>query len=327
MPQDKSLQAKTLLKEVEVYRSHCLFVEAKKRANDLVAFIDGEVRIRNKDRILQSLQAKIREIDEEADAFEAVALSPRLTAADKARIRKVFSSAYEDGTDAAIYEAATAFQVFGQFEEALAEFRKLVKSKGFRVTAVKNIFRCYIGLSSVKKAVALYLKLYESGSFPPEELGRVRHFLHSVLKMKGISKELPAPETILKLPPKKKQNTPPAARPVEKPKPTPPEPEEIVLEPSLDILSVTLNYPDAKKEKKTIVLDINFQRKNLISMIVPKGNKDLLAYLKPAMRIENLQLSSTDVIFIDDGIVHGLSEIRVGEKQGDYTLTIKLEST
>lgn len=320
MAQDKAAHAKTLLKEIEVYRCHCLFLEARKRAGELIGLIRKNNRLKNREQILNSLKMKVRQIEEEADAFEAVGLSSQLSSADRTRIRKVFSSAYETGTDASVYEAATAFLVFGQFKEALTEFRKLIKSKRFRVTAVKNIFRCYIGLSEVKQAVALYLQLQKAALFPPEELDRIHYFLQSILKMKGISKQLPKPKPSETPPPPEmpvKANPPPEEQ-------EPPVPEEIVLEPSLDILSVTLTYPDQHKNQKSIVLDVSFQRKNTISIIVPGKNVDLLNYLQPGKKLEDLQLNSTDVIYVDDGVVHGKTEIRVGKKQGDYTVTIKL---
>ncbi len=327
MTQGKSEYAKILLKELETYRAHCLFVEARKRADELIHFIRQNDRVANRDRILRSLKAKIREIEEEAEAFDALGLSNRLSASDKTRIQKVFSSTYEEGTDAAVYEAATAFLVFGQYKEALVEFRKLIKSELFRVTAVKNIFRCFIGLSAIKNAVALYMKLQAGSAFPPEELERVRYFLHSILKMKGVDRKLPKPRAAGKPPPPSGPSPPQKPKAPEKPPPMPPPPEEgPVLEPTLDILSVTLSYPDRKKGEQSVVLDVNLQRKNTISMIVPGSLKGLIDYLKPGMRLENVQLSSTDVIFIDDCVVHGKSEIRVGEKRGDYTVTIKLDS-
>jgi tetratricopeptide (TPR) repeat protein len=326
MAQDKAAYAKTLLKEVEVYRSHCLFIEARKRAGDLIGFIRKNDRLKHREQILISLKMKIRQIEEEADAFEAVGLSSHLSPTDRTRIRKAFSSAFEMGTDASVYEAATAFLVFGQFKEALSEFRKLIKSKLFRVAAVKNIFRCYIGLSEIKQAVALYLKLRESALFPPEELDRVHYFLQSILKMKGVSRQLPRPKPAEKPPPPETLETPGPRKPESLEEPEPPAPEEVVVEPSLDILSVTLSYPDQNKKKKSIVLDVSFQRKNTINVIVPGKNLDLLNYLQPGKALEDLQFNSTDIIFVDDGVVHGKTEIRVGKKQGDYTVTIKLGS-
>ncbi len=317
MAQDKVAYAKSLLKEVEVYRSHCLFIEARKRAEDLIGFIRKNDRLKHREQLLNSLKIKIRQIEEEADAFEAVGLSSLLSSADRSRIKKVFSSAYEAGTNASIYEAATAFLVFGQFKEALAEFRKLIKSKLFRVAAVKNIFRCYIGLSEVNHAVSLYLKLQAAAFFPPEELERVRYFLQSVLKMKGVSRQLPKSKSAEKPPPEAPEKPPPRKR-------EPRVPEEMVIEPSLDILSVTLTYPDQNNEQQSIVLDVSFQRRNTISTIVSGKNPDLLDYLQPGKKLADLELKSTDIIYVDDGVVQGKTEIRVGEKQGDYTVTIKL---
>jgi len=316
MAQDKAAYAKTLLKEIEVYRSHCLFVEARKLADELIDFIRMNDGLDNGEQILNSLQTKIRQIEEEADAFEAVGLSSRLSREDKTRIRKVFSSVYQKGTETAVYEAATAFLVFGQFKEALTEFRKLITSTHFRMVAVKNIFRCYIGLSEIDHAVALYLKLQASASIPPDELERIHYFLQSILKMKGISRRLPKPKPTKKLPLQETAKTPEKIEPLF--------PEELVLEPSLDILSVTITYPDRNDEEKSIALDVSLQRKNTISIIAPGKNEALLRHLQLGTTIKNLQLNSTDIIYVNDGMVQGKTEIRVGKKQGDYTVTIKL---
>jgi tetratricopeptide (TPR) repeat protein len=285
MPQDISEHAKVLYKEVETYRAHCLFVEARKRSDELVRFIRKN------------------------EAFDAVGLASHLSARDKALIRRIFSSAFEEGSDASIFEAGNAFLVFGQFKEALAEFRKLIKSRMFRMAAVKNIFRCYIGLSAVKQAVALYLKLHAAGSFPPEALERVRYFLQSILKLRGINRTLPKPIPL------------PQAQ-----KPAPAAPQEVLLEPSLDVLSIKLVYPDHKKREQTIELDVNFQKRNTISVIVPGSNRELIEHLKPGMRLDSIELRTTDLIFMDTGVVHARSEIRVGDKRGDHTVTLRLDS-
>jgi hypothetical protein len=99
---------------------------------------------------------------------------------------------------------------------------------------------------------------------------------------------------------------------------------EILKEESIDILSVILPFDDESQDKKEILLDINFQIRNMVNLIISKQNQDLIDYLKIGKKLNDVQFNSTEIIFKDSCIVSEKSQIRSGPKSGDYTLTLEI---
>lgn len=297
--------AKTLLREIEVYRSHCLFVEAMKRAKELETLIRTSPRIKNKAKNLAALEKKREEIQKEAIAFDTFGASVQLTPTDRKRIKDVIASGCKEGSEAAIHETAIAMLVFGQYEDAIGEFSKLIDSDRFRVPAAKSIVRCFIAKSPPEEAVEQFHQWRASGDFPQDQLESVRVFLDSILKKKGLSLTLEAPEEAEELP-------------TVVPEPLAQEPE------TLDLLSISIPYRDEYQKKKEALLDVHFQRGKTINIIVPVHDRALANYLQPGRVMEDIQVNAADLIYMESCVVHGRSRIRVGNNRGDYTVTLKM---
>jgi hypothetical protein len=298
----KPSRSTTLIKEIETYREHCLYAEARKRAVELANLILENERLRHKKKLLMAVVDRIEAIEEEAEAFAAVGKGVRLSKPEQQRIRRVFSSAFEPGSDAAAHEGAIALLVFGQFATALAEFEKLQKSREFRIPAAKNIIRCLLGLGETKKAVQRYLEWLSSPDFAPEPLEVIRAFLQRALERKGISRRLPKP----KLP------EPPATA------------EAPPIELTLELLSIAIPIEDDEQQRRRHSLDVTFQRGRTISAIVSGKERDLLKRLKPGTTLNEVMFDATDLTYYASCVVYANSTIRVGEKKGDHTVTFKL---
>jgi len=119
-----------------------------------------------------------------------------------------------------------------------------------------------------------------------------------VLEKKGIDKKLPGPVDVPK--------------------------DEISEEEFIDILSIILPLDDESQKKKEFLLDVNFQKQNMINLIISKKNQDLIEYLKTGKKLNDVQFNSTEFIFKDSCIVSEKIPIRSGSKAGDYTLTLEI---
>lgn len=297
----KVARSQTLVREIETYRAHCLFAEARKRAVELANLILANERLKEKKKLLMAVVDKIEAIEEEAEAFSTVGKDVRISNAERRRIQKVFASAFEEGSDPSAFEGAVALMVFGQFGPALVEFEKLLKSREFGVPAAKNIIRCLLGLGSPKRAIQRYLNWLSEKRFDSRQLEIIRAFLQRALDRKGIAKKLPAPKI---------------------PEPAAEEPPPIEL--TLDLLSVVITVQDDRGNEKKYALDVNFQRGKTISLIVEKKERELLRHLKPGRTLKDVLFDSASVQYVASCVVYGNSPIRVGEKRGDHTVTLKL---
>jgi len=287
-----------LLQEIEAYRSHSLFAEAKSRCRELSDIIQKSYQLRNKHRLLATVSKKMKALDNDIRAFEEAGALVQMSIEEQEVVKKLFSFSMEEGTDSAIFEGATALLVFGQYEGAFKEFNKLMKSDALRIVAAKNILRCHMGFSSIDDAIEQYQIWLSGGKLPPEQLDKVRFFLQGILDKKGINKKLPVPIDV--------QN------------------DEVSKEEFIDILSIILPFDDESQKKKEILLDVNFQRRNMINLIISKKDQDLIDYLKTGEKLNDVQFNSAEIIFKDSCTISEKSQIRSGPKAGDYTLTLEI---
>jgi len=146
----------SLLQEIEAYRSHSLFAEAKNRCEELTEFIQKSHQIKDKHRLLATVSKKIKALDNDIRAFEEAGALVQMSDEEQEVVKKLFSFSMEEGTDSAIFEGAAALLVFGQHEGAFKEFNKLLENDALRVIACKNILRCHMGFSSIDDAIKQY---------------------------------------------------------------------------------------------------------------------------------------------------------------------------
>ncbi|MBW1758891.1 MAG: hypothetical protein JRI88_00935, partial [Deltaproteobacteria bacterium] len=95
----------------------------------------------------------------------------------------------------------------------------------------------------------------------------------------------------------------------------------------IDISSIVITLDNGPQKGKEIDLDVNYQRDNTISLIIPKNDKVLIESLKVGLQLDNVQFYSLIGLFIDSAIILDKKRIESGRKKGDYLLNIKILST
>jgi hypothetical protein len=290
------------LLEIETYRSHYLYKEARICCRELAKFIQKTKAVKGKQAFFTKIDKKVKQLEHELEAFSALPASVEMTPHQQSLVRQLFISG-KGGSASADFETATALLVFGQRPAALNAFRALLDDDTHRIAAAKSIIRCHIGDGQTHKAASEYLAWFEDGSFPPKALASVRIFLQAVLTKKGYKQTLPEPAII-------------EEAPVEL---------ELELEPDTgDYLSIVMPFVTKFFRKKEIVLDVNFQRGKRINCIVPSYKKDLRGYFKAGTVFKDVQINGTSTVTFCSIRLTEVSKIRVGNHSGDTTITMEV---
>jgi len=288
---------KTLFREIEVYRSHSLFTEAKGKCQKLAKLIQQSDQIKNKQALLDIVAKKVKGLEKDVRKFGEEVASAKMSTREQDLIKKLFSFSKAKDSDSDALEAATALLIFGQFEKALIEFNELIKIDSLRVFAAKNILRCHIGLSSLDDAITQYSQWVSSGQFPAGGLEKIRSFLQDILNKKGIDKRLPKSGAIADF-----------------------KEEEIQKEEFIDILSIKMPIADGKG----VILDVSYQKGNFISVIIPGNNQVLIDNLKKGLKVNGVQFNSPAVVFKDSCVIAAINQIDSGPQKGNYVLVLRI---
>ena len=288
------------LLEIETYRSHYLYKEARIRCQELAKFIRKTAAVTSKQAFITKISFKIKQIDAEAKAFSTLSATVKMSPEEHTVVRQLFASGKGDSASAA-FETATVLLVFGQRSAALKAFRNLLNNDTHRIVAAKSIIRCHLGDGRIQRAVDEYLAWYMDDSFPHQTIDSVRIFLQAILTKKGYSQQLPEPIIIEEVQSDRATETV-----------------------TSDFLAVVLSYADKRFRAKKVSLDINFQRGKMINCIVPKYEKGLIDFLKAGMVFPDAQISGTDMINFCSVRLSEVSKIRVGQHAGDTTITLEV---
>lgn len=306
---DIKKQIETMFMEAEIYKSHGLFVEAKEKYKLVEQLIQNNDRIANRQNLLDTISKKISDVEIEINKHKKSPSIPELSPKVQDLVKNLFSFSEKKDEDSALLQGAMALAKFGQFERALIEFNELIKKDSLRVAAAKNIVRCHVSLSSLDNAVTEYQQWASSDIFSSGQLEQVRVFLQGILDRKGIDEKLP---TVRK----------PTDATKEKEKE-----EETSQEEFIEISSIGITLGDEQNRGTPIELDVHFQRGNMISFIIPAKDKEMIKNLDVGVRLNDVQFYSPIAVFTASGIVSGKAQIKVGPKQGDYRLDIKIIGT
>lgn len=299
---DIKSRIKALIKEAELYRSQGLLNEAKGKYSNAAKLIQQMERLANKQDLLDGISKKIAALERDINKLEQAPVTREMSTKVQDLIKKLFSFSKEKDKDAAELEGAIALARFGQFDRALTEFNELIKIDSLRVDAAKNILRCHIASSSPDDAVAKYQHWFSSDIFPKQQLEKIRVFLQDILDRKGIDKTLPADT-----------------------KPTEVQGVEIPEEELLDISLIEITLEQGPNKGTQVELDVNFQKGNMLSLIIQSKDIDLLESLEVGARLNNIQFSSSIAIFQGMGIVSSKTQIGTGPRNGDYMLDIEVQ--
>jgi len=298
---------KTILQEAELYHGQGLLAEAKEKYQQAQALIEGSEQVKNREKLLEGIHRKIAGIElHDQKVQQTAATSPELSEKARELIKRLFSFSKEESAEAAALEGAIALAKFGQFSSALTEFNKLIRKESHRTVAAKNILRCHIALASEKAAVKQYEEWVESDLFSVKQLESIRVFLEDNIPPEALEKPLSAPAA-------------PAASAEEE--------TARVEEEFIDISSIGIPFESGPAQGKVIEFDVNFQSGNLLSLIVPQKEGNIIEDLAVGTKINDLQFYSPIAIFNGAGVVSEKSQIKSGPKQGDFCLDIEITST
>jgi len=292
---------KSLLKEASLYGSQGLFVESKQKYLNVLETIKGSKQYRGDEQLLNALNSKIQGIEKKLEASLQDESAPELTPEVQNLILKLFS--FSKNKDNAAIEGAMALAKFGQFDEAMVEFKRLMREGIKPFTAAKNILRCYQNLSSIQGAIAEFEQWISGGTLSNEHLRNLREFLADLLVQEGIEAILP-----------------------EVAAPLPDEPKEPLEEDDIiDINLVSMKLEEGRRKGELVEFDVAFQTGNTVSFTVPSDDEDLLEALKPGKRLPQMQCYSMLAVFNGSGVVSGKTRITSGPKRGDYTLDVTID--
>ncbi|UCF56018.1 MAG: hypothetical protein JSW15_07880, partial [Deltaproteobacteria bacterium] len=291
---------KSLAREAELYRSQGLLDAAKEKYQELLQFIQNDERYSKDKKLVDAVSKKIQTVEENLTEV-AEEDKPELSEEVQNLIQKLFSFAKNKET--AAIEGAVALAKFGQYEKALAEFKRLLNEGILPLEAAKNILRCHLTLSSPDVAIVQFKRWVSRNDFPKGDLKYLRGFLQNILEKRGIEADLP--EVVVPAHEKAKRK----------------KKEEEVL----DISSVGVQFKNGPLKGEMVEFEVTFQSGNTVSVIIPADEKQLLEAFEPGLRLPNMQCYSLIAVFNGSGVVSGKSEITSGPKKGNYTLDITID--
>ena len=97
-------------------------------------------------------------LDKERNKVTKAPSTPEMS--DKAQnlIKDLFTFSHDSDEGSLALEGTISLAKFGQYKRALEEFDKLLSKDNFRVSAAKNIIKCYNEFVSLDRAVEEFLK-------------------------------------------------------------------------------------------------------------------------------------------------------------------------
>lgn len=325
MPMNIGKQIKTLLQEAKLYHSQGLLDEALLKYHYVENLIQGHEQLKNRIKLFDAVSKKIQRLENDIQRIEKAPKKPEVSAKIQDLIKKLFTFTPKMNEDARALEGAVALAKFGQFKRAILEFKVLLKKDSLRVAAAKNIVRCHMALSSVDDAVAEYEQWLSENIFLPNQLQRLRIFFENVLKKEGIDKILPQTkmsaddmETIIHIPE------------IHQVKPHAYENdgfkiEEVEIEDDedLDINSIGITFDSGPQKDQVFEFKVRFQLGNVVSLLIPGREKDLVENFKAGTTINDVQYYSNIAFFNGSGLITAVKKIKIGPLRGDYCVDIE----
>jgi len=329
----------SLLQQGALYRSQGLVDESLSKYSEAIKLLEMNKKIKNRGQLIKGIRGKMQAAKAELEKFEKADDSPEISSKIQDLIKKQF--AFSNDEDSAALEGAVALVKFGQFQRALEEFEKLLERDTMRVDAAKNIIRCHRTLFSLDKAVEQF-KVWMAGNvFEPIQLNKVRVFFEATLERAGMDIDLPEPGK-----PTATADPPPVPEAVKEPalgepviempdidtvEPEPPgiempefELPEMEDDEILDINSIGFTPETGPQKGKMIEFNVSFQTGDVISVLIPGKDKEIIDYFQDDFIIENVQYYSPMAIFNGSGKVFGKTKIESGPRRGHYSVDIKV---
>jgi hypothetical protein len=289
------------LKEADLYCNQGLLADAKKKYLEILKMIGKNEKLMKHKRLIGVINSKIRSVDKALEEIKESAATPELSTDLLLLIKKLFT--FSQTKEAAAIEGAVALAKFGQYEQALMEFQKLLEEGILPVVTAKNIIRCYIALKTPNAAIAQFEKWRSRNIVSDQDLKYVRSFLLSCLEKEGIKAKIPDVE-----------KTPGSLKPTKK--------EEIFLE----ISAITVGFDGGRLKGQKMDFDVHFQSANTVSIVISAVQKSLADAFQAGTRLSSIQCYSPITVFRTSGMVTGKDRIKQGPRQGDFAVDITIDT-
>lgn len=307
---------KELLSEAELYKTQGLLNEAKDRYYKVRDLIQSNDKIANAESLLESMNKKIKSLEKLHTKVTEAPSTPEMSKKAQDLIKDLFTFSKETDEATVALEGAISLAKFGQYKRAIEEFQKLFTNEKLRVSAAKNMIKCYHEFVSLDKAVEEFLRWKAMKTFPGAQTEKIQVFLEGVIQKAGKSYDLDTLPDVSE-----------EAVQFDEVEDEVTEDEETAdIDDILDISSVGITLDKGPTKGTEVELDVSFQTGNIISVIISKSEKDLLDNLKVGEKLDNVNFYSPIAIFRGAGIISGSTRIDSGPKEGDFCLDIKVTS-
>jgi tetratricopeptide (TPR) repeat protein len=292
-----------LLKEADLYRTQGLLSDAKTKYVQVLNIIGKSEILAKHKQLIAGVRSKIRAVEKSLNELRDTPEKPELSEDLQDLIKKLFS--FSQTKEAAAIEGAVALAKFGQYEQALKEFHRLLEQGILPIVTAKNMIKCYAALKAPEAAVAQFAKWTTRDFFSTEDLKYIRTFLKTSLEKEGFKPDIPEVETKPSLPSKVKKKK-----------------EEVFLE----ISAISIHLQGGPMAGRTMDFDVHFQSANTVTILIPAVQKNVADTLVPGTRLRDIQCYSPITVFRSTGTVSGTAKIKQGPRQGDYTLDITIDA-
>ncbi len=288
---------KSLLQQAELYRSQGLISEARDSYDRVRKIIQKNKQLPNREKLIRNISQKISEMENTRVRLEGTSESPQMSPEVNKLIKNLFSQTAADDEDAAVLEGAVALAKFGQFNDAICEFRRLLEVDSQRVAAAKNILSCLIAYKSSDESFEQLCKWKNENIFSDDEFEEVKAFFEDILEKKWDERGAARSEALTGG-------------------------SEVDDDEFLGISAVAITLENGQQ----LELDVNSQSGNVVSLIIDKKDKELIAGLEAGSKLEDVHFYSPIAIFRGSGEVASKTKISSGPKEGDYSMDIKIDS-
>jgi len=292
----------SLVKEADLYKEQGLLVESKGKYVQALQFLRKSEVFRGEERVEKVVRKRIKLVEQELEKLKQDQRLPQLPKGQKELIKELFR--FSEARETSAIEGAVALAHFGQYEEAIEEFRTLLKKGTLPIIAAKNIIRCYMSLSLPGAAIAEFEDWVSSGLMSSKDLEYLREFLKDSLKNKGITLRIPElNHDVCETVPFTKE-----------------EDEDLI-----QISAIRIEMDEGPLRGHCLDLDVNFQVGNILKVIVSSQTEEVLEAFRLGTRFSNIQFYSNITVFRGSGVVSRKLKIEKGERKGDYSIDITIE--
>ena len=306
---------KILLQEAELYHTQGLLNEAMEKYHNATKLIKSNEQLKSNQNLINGITNKIRVLKEDIIKIQKAPKKPEVSAEVQELIKKMCSFAPDKSEDLKALDGAIALAKFGQLKRAITEFNELIKKDSLRVVAAKSILRCHMALSSMDEAVTQYEQWISDDIFSTIQLDKLYVFLENILKKEGVDKKLPrrkAPTVNLEPVITRLGTNVVQAKGPE------------IEDDAIDINSIGITIDSEPQEGQVVEFKIRFQLGNIITLLIPIRDKDLIKSFKVGNKINDIKYYSTTALFSGSGIVTLVKEIKIGPLRGDYCVDIEI---